>query len=178
MPHLKNPLINGFSNRYHLRRENGSAEARRKRGGRSAEAKRFRRKRAEARGSVAEGSPKHLAQTLTGVPTEFFQTDTYFTRNGSRIGSRCPAADPYHCGRYGKRDNRCGACDRPCHPQLIFIHVHQLVRTRYTCFFFIGCCKHVLVDTYSCCRVCHVRRTRVLAKMPSRSAPRRRAGRM
>jgi len=45
MSHLKNPLVNDFSKRYHLRRENGSAEARRKRGGRSAEATPFRRKR-------------------------------------------------------------------------------------------------------------------------------------
>ena len=66
---LKNPLVNGFGKRYHLRRENGSAEARRKRGGGSAEANPIRRKRAEARGSVAEGSPKQVVQTLTGVPT-------------------------------------------------------------------------------------------------------------
>jgi len=65
---LKNPLVNGFSKCYHLRCENRSAEARRKRGGRSAEAKPFRRKRAEARGSVAEGSPETLVHTFTGVP--------------------------------------------------------------------------------------------------------------
>ena len=69
----KNPLINDFRKRYHLRRENGSAEARRKRGGSSAEANPIRRKRAEARGSVAEGSPKQLVQT--GMPTELFETD-------------------------------------------------------------------------------------------------------
>ena len=72
--------MNDFSRRYHLRRENGSAEARRKRGGRSAEANRFRGKRAEARGSVAEGSPKQLVQTLTGVPTELFEIDIYAYR--------------------------------------------------------------------------------------------------
>jgi hypothetical protein len=75
--HLKNPLVNEFSRRYNLRRENGSAKARQKRGGRSAEARRFRRKRAEARGSVAEGSPKQLVQTLIGVPTELFETDSF-----------------------------------------------------------------------------------------------------
>ena len=39
-----NPMVNDFSKRCHQRRENGSAEARRKRGGRSVEATPFRRK--------------------------------------------------------------------------------------------------------------------------------------
>ena len=42
MQYLKDPLIIESSIFYHLRRENGSAEAWRKRGGRSAEAQPFR----------------------------------------------------------------------------------------------------------------------------------------
>ena len=57
----------------------------------SAEAARFRRKRAEARGNVAEGSPKQLAQTLTGVPTEILETDMYiFPRRENTQGKTKP----------------------------------------------------------------------------------------
>jgi len=59
--------MNDFSKRYYL---GPRCVNLRKRGGRSAEARLFRRKRAEVGGSVAEGWPKQLAQTLTGRPTK------------------------------------------------------------------------------------------------------------
>ena len=77
MQYLKDPLIIESSIFYHLRRENGSAEAWRKRGGRSAEAQPFRPWRAETRRIVVECSPKQLAQTLTGVPTYLCESELY-----------------------------------------------------------------------------------------------------
>jgi hypothetical protein len=60
----------------------------------SAETKLFRPKRAEARGSVAEGSPKQLVQTLSGVPAEFFETDIHL----SFAVCIFPAPRPYAIG--------------------------------------------------------------------------------